>query len=138
MTTKSIPSKYIEELELENPAEEGCIGEAECTLGIAFPQDYKLFIEQHDGAEGFVGKHGYLQLWPVGTIAPRNEAYCVRRFAPGLVIIGANGGEMAYAYDTRKPEMPIVEVPFIPMELGRVSFCAKDFVGFFEYLCHHG
>ena len=131
-----ISDKYLSGLELEGPASPDAIAGAVQALGVELPHDYLEFIKQHNGAEGFVGDHSYLQLWPVQTIAPRNAAYCVARFAPGLIIIGANGGEMAYAYDTRDPAMPIIEVPFIPMELEQVSHCAGDLGFFLKYLYH--
>jgi hypothetical protein len=52
-------------------AEEGAAPEALANAGkrlsIDFPADYVAFMQQSNGGEGFVGKEGYLQLWPVET-----------------------------------------------------------------------
>lgn len=46
-----------------------------------------------------------------------NEEYAVRDFAPGLVIIGSDGGGTAYGYAYRNDRPKLVEVDFISMDL---------------------
>lgn len=110
------------------------INKIEEDMGISLPQDFKVFLEKHNGMEGGIGENSYLQMWSIEDIFLRNRRLQVNDFAPGLVIIGSDGGDMAYAYDTRETAMPIVEAPFIPLKLQEVTFCANDLAGFFEYL----
>ncbi|MBI5653893.1 MAG: SMI1/KNR4 family protein [Chloroflexi bacterium] len=109
------------------------IEEIQTQLGISFPSEYVQFISQYNGTEGVVGE-SYLAIWPVEDIAQLNEAYAVNEFVPGLLLFGSNGGGMAYAFDTRSQDMPIVEVPFIPMDLKEANVCGRTFLEFLEYL----
>jgi len=66
-----------------------------------------------NGGEDALGDAGYLVLWPAEDLASMNDCYAVRDFAPGLVLFGSDGGDTAYAFDTRPdPDVVIVEVPF--------------------------
>jgi hypothetical protein len=102
--------------------------------GLRLPDEYLGFLKVSDGVEGFVGEHSYLVLWPIEQLLKLNEDYEVEEFAPGLLIFGSDGGDTAYAYDTRSEEMPIVEVPFIGMNLEAVTTCGTTFVDFLQYL----
>ncbi len=59
-----------------------------------------------------------------------NEVYCVREFAPGLVLFGSNGGDTAYGFDTRREGLPIVDVPFIGMGFEEATLIGRSFVEF--------
>ena len=126
--------KYLTDVETKGTTTIQNIKIVEKALEISLPLDFKLFLEKYNGAEGGIGENSYIQIWSAEDIVKRNKRLDVNEFAPGLVLIGSDGGGTAYAYDTRDGSMPIVEIPFIPMRLKEVKICAKDLAGFFEYL----
>ena len=73
--------------------------EVENEMGIKFPMFYKSFMQNHNGAEGEVGKNSYLAIWTIDEIAELNRDYGVNDFTPGLVYFGSDGGGMAFAFD---------------------------------------
>jgi hypothetical protein len=87
----------------------------ESSLGIRFPPDYFEFLTQANGGEGWVGQQ-YLQLWRVEQIPEFNEGYNASELFPGLVLIGSDGGDEAYALDVRSDKVTFVETPFIGFE----------------------
>jgi hypothetical protein len=126
--------KYSADLRVKGTTTMEAINNVEHSIGISFPQDYKVFLQKHNGVVGGIGKNSFIRLWPIEDLFERNEGCNVKEFAPGLVLIGSNGGNIAYAYDIRDKRMPIVEVPYIIMSLKEVKFCANSIEGFFEYL----
>ncbi|WP_223596755.1 SMI1/KNR4 family protein [Neobacillus bataviensis] len=120
-------------LELKPPVEEYMVKKVETKLGITFPIDYIEFISYSNGAEGSIGEN-YLILWSIEDIIELNEAYGVSDFAKGLVLFGSDGGDTAFAFDTRTDETQIVSVPFIGMDLEEVTTCSNTFNGFLQYL----
>lgn len=127
-------NKYLTNISLNGPTTKGIIEQAEKSLNVKFPFDYKQFIEAFNGAEGEIGENSYIVFWSVEDIIELNEAYEVNQFAPGLILIGSNGGNTAYAFDIRFESKPIIEVPFIGMDLDEVKLCANTFRGFLEYI----
>jgi hypothetical protein len=119
----------LKNMDLNGPAGENAIKEAEDALGSEFPADYSEFLLEANGGEGTVGI-SYIVLWPAEDIARMNEAYGVGEFAPGLAVFGTDGGGMAYAFDMRDNEKSIVEVPFIGMDLSETKFLADTFEEF--------
>jgi hypothetical protein len=73
---------------------------------------------------------GYVALWCLDQLAELNDAYAVNEFAPGLLLIGSDGGDTAYALDRRGHEAPVVSVPFVGMSLAEVHEIGSDMVGF--------
>jgi hypothetical protein len=86
-----------------------------------------------NGGEGLVGK-SYVSLWKVEDFIELNDAYGVHDFAPGLLIIGSDGGDKAFCLDIRHDLMSFVSVPFIGMDLSEVSQCGDSFVEFLLYI----
>lgn len=111
----------------------GLLEEVQRKLRIVFPQEYVCFVTESNGAEGFIG-NSYLALWPLEEIILLNEAAEVSKFAPGLLLFGSDGGDTAYAFDTRSDAMTIVELPFIGMGLEATKPCGDTFTEFLEYL----
>ena len=99
-----------------------------------FPEDYVTFLRFANGGEGFLGDNQPLILWPVEELALRNDGYHVRDYAPGLLIFGSNGGGDAYGFDTRSPDWPIVELPFIGMDWREACSVAPSFRSFVTHL----
>jgi hypothetical protein len=89
-------------------------------LGVVFPTEYRTFIVDFNGTEGNNDHIGYLSLWSLDRVVALQEAYAVAEFAPGLLLIGSDGGDAAIAYDMRMSEPALVEVPFIGMSLEEV------------------
>ena len=91
---------------------------AERDLGVRLPEDYRSFLKESDGLEGFAGPEGdYVMLWGAGEIAKLNAGYCVAEFAPGVVLVGSNGGGEAFGYVRREGRKGYIRLPFIPMNL---------------------
>ncbi|MEH7355595.1 SMI1/KNR4 family protein [Neobacillus drentensis] len=123
-------------LELNPPVEEKKVRNVEAELCIKFPNDYIEFISYSNGAEGSIGEN-YLILWSIEEIVELNEAYGVNEFAKGLVLFGSDGGDTAFAFDTRTNEIQIVTVPFIGMDLNEIAPCANTFNDFIQYLLNN-
>ncbi len=112
----------------------GLIDAIESSVGTKLPTDYKDFMMRHNGAEGPIGKDNYLDIWPLEELPALNEGYPVRRFAPGLILFGVDGGDTGYAFDTASEGLPVVEVPFIGEGREDVKTVARSFRSFLEEL----
>jgi cell wall assembly regulator SMI1 len=112
------------------PALEQDIAAAEAALGRALPADYRSFLLEQDGGEGWVGAH-YLSLWRTAELVPFNAEYEVPQWAPGFIIFGSNGGGEGFGFDTRSTPWPVVQVPFIGMSHEDGRWVAS---GFSEFL----
>ena len=121
-------------LDLNPGASENLLKKVELQLGVSLPPEYVDFVKYSNGAEGIIGENSYLVLWPMEEIDLLNEAYAVSEFAPGLLLFGSDGGGAGYAFDTRSETMPIVEVPFIGMNLDNTKLCGQTFIEFLKYL----
>ena len=108
--------KLLKEFAAKDGAKEGVIAGVEAALQWQLPMDYKEFLEKANGGEGFIGKN-YLILWATEELTQFNNEYEVKDYAPGLVLFGSDGGGEGYAFDTRTTPAPIVQVPFIGMDL---------------------
>ena len=121
------------DIELNEGASSGLLKSVELELGISFPDDYVEFMQDSNGIEGAIGEDLYIVIWPIENIVSYNKKYAVDEFAPGLIIFGSDGGNVAYAFDKREEAMPIVEIPFIGMDLGEVKRCCDFFNDLFIY-----
>ncbi|EQB90152.1 hypothetical protein J2Z44_001710 [Clostridium punense] len=126
--------KYLGKMNLNAPTTTANLENTEQILNIQFPMNYKEFIKEFNGAEGEIGPNKYVVFWSLEDIVELNEAYEVNEFAPGLILIGSDGADTAYAFDNRYNSKPIVEVPFIGMDLEEVKVCTDTFEEFLEYL----
>ena len=102
----------MREMDFAAPADDELIIRTECEMGVEFPEQYKEFMKITNGAEGALGENSYLAIWSLDEIASLNEDYGVRKFTPGLVYFGSDGGGNAYAFDYRGATPVIVEFPF--------------------------
>jgi len=70
-------------------------------------------------------------IWSAEEIPKLNAAYEVKDYAPGLLLIGSDGGGEALALDTRSDSdpdrWPVVLVPFIGMSHSDCISQAPDF-----------
>lgn len=127
--------KLISGLELTPPATIQQLKEVESKLGVVFPTQYVEFMLWSNGAEGKVG-NSYLVIWPLDQLIPLNEDYAVEEFTPGLIYFGSDGGGMAYAFDKRVENVPVVEFPFESIHINDAKHCGNNFNEFLEYLYH--
>ncbi|SDF61120.1 SMI1/KNR4 family protein [Chitinophaga filiformis] len=67
-----------------------------------FPPGYQEFMREHNGGEGSILDGQWLVLWPVEELQKNNEMYNVPEFAPGLFLIGSNGGGLAFGINKSK------------------------------------
>ena len=102
--------------------------------GVELPQSYLDLLKMTNGVEGFASENNYLVLWPADQIAQLNEAYSVGEFAPGLLLIGSNGSDSGFAFDTRHQPMAIRSVPFVGMSLDEAKVVGSDFEDFLKRL----
>lgn len=101
-------------------------------INIILPIDYLELMGLSNGFHGKIG-NSYIDIWPLSKIKEINNEYCVEEFAPGLLLIGSDGGGMAYGYDLRDESMPIICTPFIGMLEVKID-CGKNIKEFWNYL----
>ena len=119
----------------KNPgADENALREMISSLAGDLPTDYLEFLRSTNGAEGPVGEKSYVSVWPAEEVKVLNDEYAVSEFAPGLLLFGSDGGDTAYAFNTRSKEERVVEVPFVGMSLDAVTPRGASLADFFEYL----
>jgi hypothetical protein len=102
-------------------------------LNVRLPSDYVAFLSKFDGGEGMIGE-AYVMFWGTGDLPEMNAAYQVAEYAPGLLLIGSDGGGEALAFDMRKTSWPVVRVPFVGMDLSCVEPLAPSFNVFLKGL----
>ncbi|MGS0893263.1 SMI1/KNR4 family protein [Burkholderia stagnalis] len=98
---------------------------------ITLPEDYMDFLRKCNGGEGFV-EGNYMMLWKAEDIVRFNKEYEVADCAQELLIFGSNGGGEAYAFDARVFPMPIVQIPFIGMDVADAIPVADCFSALFS------
>ncbi len=99
-----------------------------------FGERYKVFedyIKQTVSGEGMVGDSSYLLLWEKKEIEELNNDYETQEFLSNVLLIGSDGGDMAYGIDINGR---YIEVPFIGMADEEVKIIAEDFDGFIQYV----
>lgn len=101
---------------LRGPADPALVAEVVRRLDIDLPNDYRTFLAEANGGEGFVGDGGFVRLWPIDEIESSNEELGVSEFAPDLVFFGTDGGGEGYAFDIRARPHRVVQVPLIGMK----------------------
>lgn len=102
---------------------------------IQLPDDYRDFLQEANGGEGFVGKE-YLILWKAEELEPFNREYEVEKYAPGIFLFGSNGGGEGFGFDTRCTPYKVVQVPFVGMDLRYATHVADNFLDLLERMSH--
>jgi hypothetical protein len=123
--------RLLAEFNCNPPAGIAVIRQFEAESRVGLPEDYKEFLKQANGGEGFVGD-AYVVLWRVEELLEMNKGYGVDEFAPGLFLFGSDGGGEGFAFDTRSDAKPIVKADFICME--DAVPMASNFKAFLEEL----
>ena len=70
--------------------------------GMALPDDYLAFMRDHNGGEGPLGKNCYGCFYRMEELQEVNDDYEVRRWWPGHIVIGTDGGGELWAYNPDK------------------------------------
>jgi cell wall assembly regulator SMI1 len=104
---------------------------AEEAVKVKLPNDYIAFLRASNGGEGMIGEN-YVILWNAEELAEMNKSYQVADYAPGLLLVGSDGGGEAFAFDTRTSPWPVVKVPFVGMELQYAEVIAGSFDEFLK------
>jgi hypothetical protein len=95
-----------------SPAIPSAIEAAEKFFNLKLPTDYKEFLQFTNGLEGETAD-SYLVLWSAEELIDLNQAYNVKEFISNIILIGSDGAEDAFGFDTTN--MTIVKLPFIGM-----------------------
>lgn len=72
------------------------------SIDCKFPTGYLEFMRQYNGCEGGVLDGQWLVLWPIEELQSYNEMYGASEFAPELLLIGSNGGAIAYGIERKE------------------------------------
>lgn len=110
----------------EEPATERSIDELEKAIGQRLPEDYRTFLLQSDGGNGFIGGH-YLVLWRVEELLQFNQEYQFFKYAPGLLAFASTGENEGFAFSIEKAPSTIFQIPFIGMSLANAIPVADSF-----------
>lgn len=119
-------AETVKKLALFNWVEE----EAEFRLEGKYSK-FQPFIEEMISGEGMVGEESYLILWEKNELEQLNQAYEVDEYLHDILLIGSDGGDMAYGINAQGE---YVEVPFIGMDDDEVEVVAGNFDEFISYL----
>lgn len=119
-------AETIHKLALFNGLEE----ETEVRLGDKYSK-FEPFIKEMISGEGMVGEESYLILWAKNELEQLNHDYEVDEYLHDILLIGSDGGDMAYGINAQGK---YVEVPFIGMDDDEVEVVAGNFDEFITYL----
>lgn len=123
--------QMLVEFDRNPPCELVIIEKAERETEFVFPVDYRDFLLEQNGGEGWIGLN-YARFWRAEELSEMNEGYMFTELSSAILAIGSNGGGEAYAFDRRTGEPSLVLIPFIGMELDAAIPIAKSFHAFLE------
>jgi len=126
--------EYLRNFNLNPPLTSKDIAIFEADSGIRLPGDYVDFLRIGNGGEGFIGD-SYALFWRLDELKTLNAEYEVDEFAPGLLLIGSDGGGEAFGFDTRERSWPVVRVPFVGMDIDLLAVLGRTFPDFLKALC---
>jgi len=134
ITVLQVLTNFLGNFNLNPPVIGDLILEFENTSGVKLPEDYVSFLRLGNGGEGFIGLSSYTILWKLEELQQFNEEYEVSKYAPGLFLIGSNGGGEAFAFDTRDAGLAVVQVPFVGMDIEYAEVLGATFTQFLQRL----
>lgn len=129
----SLTRQLLQRFNGNPPADLAAISALEGSSALRLPNEYREFLQRHNGGEGFIGNQ-YIILWRAEELIETNRSYQVQEYAPGLFLFGSDGGGEAFAFDTHTDAKPIVSVPFVGMGLNEVRPVAANFGEFLQEL----
>lgn len=92
---------------------------------------YENYLNQTLSGEGMVGENSYLLLWKKSEIEELNDMYETHEFLSDVMLIGSDGGDMAYGIDINGR---YIEVPFIGMDDEEIKVIGNNFDDFINYV----
>ena len=125
MTT--LMNRLLSDFSCSSGASEEQIVAAEKSFGLQFPEDYRKFMSQSNGGEGFIGEH-YLILCQIEDLFSLNRDYKVVEYAPGFIDFASTGGGDGFAFDVRQVPYCVYQMPFVGMSPDD-SFLVADSFG---------
>ena len=125
---KQLLDRISQKFEITLPATVSSIEAAENHFNLKLPNDYKEFLRYTNGLEGMTNKRYYIALWSAEELIELNKAYHVEEFVSNIIIIGSDGSEDAFAFNTTN--MSIVKLPFIGMGQIAHESISETFEGF--------
>ncbi len=99
---------------------------------LRLPTDYEEFLGRMNGLEGFVAPEQYLVLWRFEDMERFNEAYAVEEFLPNVTLIGTDGGDTGFGYDSAHKKY--IKTPLVGMEPAGVETIGGSFKEFVNLL----
>ena len=92
---------------------------------------FEKYINSFCSGEGMIGENSYLMLWEKAEVEELNDIYEVNEFMSDCILIGSDGGDIAYGIDK---EGRFFSVPFIGMSNDEISYLGNTFAEFLENL----
>lgn len=92
---------------------------------------YENYLRQTLSGEGMVGENSFLLLWKKSEIEELNNMYETHEFLSDVILIGSDGGDMAYGIDINGR---YIEVPFIGMDNEKINVIGNNFDDFIKYV----
>ncbi len=129
-------AELVHECKLNGPPNPSDLDKLRQSLPSGFPSDYMEFLAQFNGMEGFMRDGSYLMLWRAEKICEFNDGYCVSELAPGIVLIGSDGGGNAFGVDTRVEPYRFIAVPFVDLDLEYLQVLGSSLEEFFTVLAY--
>ena len=122
---KDMLMPLVSEIEDKNPAgiEEVALFEQKRKL----PDDYKAFLQIANGGIGFIGE-SYVNFWKIEDLLANNKDYGVDEYVPDFLLIGTDGGGMAYGFDLREESYSIICVELVVLSYENAFHVADSFL----------
>lgn len=110
------------------------VEELEKLVQFELPDDYKFFIKNYLGFDGFVGQE-YVQLWDFDELIEMNKGYQIFDNLPKTLGIGGNGGGEFIALElTNDSKCRVILSPFIDLDSQFHIEIGTSFTDFWERL----
>lgn len=109
----------------QSPAPPEGIADLKNYLNGALPEEYEALLRWSNGGEGDL-PGGYFSLWPAEVVRGWNGDYGIASHLNGLVAIGTDGGDRAFALDFRVERS---NPPVVLIELGDLDIDSVVRVG---------
>lgn len=122
-------------------ATEAAIDQVRAYAELELPKEYLDFLRSSNGAEGQVGRKGYVHLFAAEEIPKLDEGFGLREFLPGFLLVGSDGGGEAIAIDTRSNDpltMEYVVVPFIGLDIDDICFRSGSLYDLLRHIARGG
>jgi len=130
---------FIKNLKLKPPATEDNLKILEQRIDICLPVEYREFMLNSNGAEGFIG-NSYLQIWSVEQTMKLNErsaadeTLCLFNESKPVVCFASDGGGTYYAFDKRTDDSSIIAFSAISIVSEEHEQCGDTFNKFLQHL----